>query len=126
MVKKPTETLISAKIRQAMDGDEIFFATKVAKVNRFINDKRVLVIAGCNFYLFDGDDMVKGFAVKRLDALIRSTASDEIAFIYPSSKDLRLSGIKEEVANELQGHLQDIYATKVKGHTLMIYRVPQK
>lgn len=101
--------MITAKIRTAVDGDEIFFTSKVNKVNRFINDKWVMVVAGCNVYFFDGDDMVKAFAIKRLTAFIRSATSDEIAFIYPSGKDLRLTGLKSEKVIELQGHLQDIF-----------------
>ena len=60
-----------------------------------------------------------------MSAIIRSSQSDEVALIFPSTKDLRFNGLEAERVQELVVLIQESFNANEQEKTLHIYTVPQ-
>ena len=64
--------------------------------------QRLLVITGLhNIYLFDGETLNRKHGISRMSAIIKSTVSDEIVLVFPTSKDLRITGLDAATSQSL-------------------------
>ena len=64
--------------------------------------QRLLVITGLhNIYLFDGETLNRKHGISRMSAIIKSTVSDEVVLVFPTSKDLRITGLDAATSQSL-------------------------
>ena len=72
---------------------------------------RLLVITeNHNIYLFDGENLNRKHGISRMSAIIKSTQSDEVVLIFPTSKDLRITGLDADTSQNLLSSVQGAYA----------------
>ena len=72
---------------------------------------RLLVITeNHNIYLFDGESLNRKHGISRMSAIIKSTQSDEVVLIFPTSKDLRITGLDADTSQNLLSSVQGAYA----------------
>ena len=73
--------------------------------------QRLLVITGLhNIYLFDGETLNRKHGISRMSAIIKSTVSDEVVLVFPTSKDLRITGLDAATSQSLLNSVQEGYA----------------
>ena len=73
------------------------FREAVKKFNRHgFMQPRTLVVTTMNIYIFKGDDLSVRQQITDLRAIIKSTKTSEIVFVFPKSRDLRLQGMSAE------------------------------
>ena len=73
--------------------------------------QRLLVITGLhNIYLFDGETLNRKHGISRMSAIIKSTVSDEVVLVFPTSKDLRITGLDAATSQGLLSSVQEGYA----------------
>ena len=87
--------ITDAMIERMEGSGEIAFSASINKMTRTNEAQpRMLVIKSTgNIYLFDGDALNRKHGISRMSAIIQSTESDEVVLIFPTSKDLRISGL---------------------------------
>ena len=66
-----------------------------------MKDERLLVLTGQGMYLFLEDALMRRHAIERFAAIVKSTVSREVVFVYPQSKDLRIQGLSPDDVTQL-------------------------
>jgi len=114
--------------RQFTDqGEPILFHSKVVKLSRFnIEQRRMLVLTGDHIYLFEKNNLNRRHRVTNMSAIIKSTVSSECVLVFPSAKDLRMTGLSGQQVNDLQSVILLRYINKCPTKTLQIYGVPNR
>ena len=73
--------------------------------------QRLLVLTSLhNIYLFDGETLNRKHGISRMSAIIKSTVSDELVLVFPTSKDLRITGLDAATSQSLTTSVQEAFA----------------
>lgn len=62
--------------------------------------QRILVVTTENFYLFESTKLSRKHNLKSTIAIVKSSTSNEMVLVFPSDKDLRITGLPNK--DELQ------------------------
>ena len=93
---EPYNELMTEKLYNFFESKDeyVLYSAFVTKITPFEKESRVkFCLTGDNFYLFTLRDRQFGsYAIRNLEAIVKSSKSTEIVFIYPTYKDLRIKG----------------------------------
>ena len=106
------EAVITDAMQERMDGGPVVFSANINKMTRTNEaQQRLLVLTALhNIYLFDGENLNRKHGISRMSAIIRSTVSDEVVLIFPTSKDLRITGLDSAANQNLMTSVQEAFA----------------
>ena len=71
-----------------------------------LQERMLVITAGHNIYLFDGETLNRKHGISRMSAVIRSTQSAEVVLVFPTSKDLRFTGLPADMNDQLVSTVQ--------------------
>ena len=103
------EAVVTASMLEVIGGmQSVIFEAMINKLN--IADQsvqRLLCLTQKFVILFEGQKLVRKQKVVNLSAIIRSSQSNEMLLIFPSTKDLRFTGLEAERVHQLMVLIQE-------------------